>query len=198
MSKTRKDIKTKKRSSINQVTKVLPKIKNITWKSLWAIVGYIGGALTILIVVFQIGQYFGYREAKKDEFKSFIEYLSEIKDGVHIADVICKNPVLKQGETCEIKTVINNTTAFECSLWIGLSATSENGSLFWNVNEDKQIIVSPSGLTVIKRQYTFQINAPLGSYDIQISLWHGTKSDPKQSELISTAVIRQQVYVDKK
>ena len=181
---------------LQPATAIRPATKKLRWQQFWVWVGYVSGALGILVVVFQVGQYEGYRQARRDEFKTFIEYLVAIKDGIRITQVSCDRSKLTQGETCEIQANIENRTPYECSLWMGLSAVMENGKELWNTTEDRQLVISPSGLTIAKRQFTFPTNAVPGKCDIQINLWHGKTSDPKQSERISTAALRQQVVLE--
>ncbi len=172
-------------------------LKNRIWKrNFWIIIGYISGSLTIIILAFQIGQYQGYTQSSRNELKSFIEYLTTIKNGISIKQVNCNKELLQQGKTCEIEITIKNATSYECPLWVGVSADIK-GHEYWNVQEDIVVIVLPVAITVLKRSFTFPINAEEGKYDIIVKIWYGKKSDPKQSEPISTALLSQKIRIVK-
>lgn len=187
-----------KKSKIKPITTSIKSSKSQKkkiWKIFWIIIGYISSILTILVFAYQLGQYKGYRQARQDQLKNFSDYLKVIKNGIRITQALCDKNVLWQGDSCELSITIENSTSYECSFWLGASAIGPGGNELWNVAEDQQITVFPAGPNMVKRKFTFSKDAPIGKYDILIKLWYGKISDPKQSECISNAMLRQQVLV---
>jgi len=165
-------------------------------KGFWVILGYLGTVLGISVVVFEVGQYFGYRAAREQEFKAFVEYLDQIKGGIRIANVYCTQNRIEPGGTCELGLTVVNETPYECDLWVGASAVDSTGREIWNRSEDRLVTITASGVTSIKRFLTFPDDAPSGIYDIQVNLWYGKRGDPAQSEQVSSASIRKQLTVE--
>lgn len=161
----------------------------------WMYIGYTSGALAIVVFLFQIGHHFGFRDAKKQEFKHFSEYLNQIKDGVNFVNVTCNPKTLRPGETLEIKLKIDNKSPYECDLWIGASAIDTQGKEIWNRKQDRTVTITSNGITSAKRYLSFPLDAQRGDYDIQVNIWYGKKGDPSQSELISSAALRGQISI---
>ena len=158
-------------------------------------IGYISGVLAIVAFSFQIGHHFGFRNAKKQEFKHFSEYLNQIKDSVNLVNVTCDPKKLRHGDTFEIKLKIDNKSPYECDLWVGATAIDTQGREIWNRKQDKIVTITSNGITSVKRYLTFPQDAHEGDYDIQINIWYGKKGDPSQSELISSAALRGQISI---
>ena len=156
---------------------------------------FVGTIISIAVVIFGVGQYFGVKSAKKQEFKSFIEYIEQIRDGIRIENVSCQPKKLFVGETCEISIRIANETPYECDLWVGASAIGKDGKEFWNTRQDRLVTITPEGITLVKRFLTFPIGAKNGIYDLQVNLWYGRKSDPTQSERVSSAALRERIEI---
>ena len=161
----------------------------------WMYIGYISGVLAIVVFSFQIGHHFGFRNAKKQEFKHFSEYLNQIKDSVNLVNVTCDPKKLRHGNTFEIKLKIDNKSPYECDLWVGATAIDTQGREIWNRKQDKIVTITSNGITSVKRYLTFPPDAQEGDYDIQINIWYGKKGDPSQSELISSAALRGQISI---
>lgn len=161
----------------------------------WVTVGHISAVIGVLGFVFAIGQYIGFRRARHEEFKTFLEYLSKIKEGVRIVNVTYDKTEVSHGEQCELLVNIENNSPYECTFWLGTTAIASGGKEFWSSTEDKTVTISPSGITGVKRTFTFPKDAIPGIYDIQVNLWYGQKSDPSQSERISAAVLRGQIVL---
>jgi len=157
--------------------------------------GYIAASLGIAVVVFQVGEHFGARLARKQEFKDFVEYLDQIKSGVRIAGLSCNTDRLSPGDTCELTLTVANETPYECDLWVGTSAVDSQNNEIWNTAQDRMVTISASGVTSTKRFLTFPSDARPDTYDIQVNLWYGKRSDPTQSERVSSASIRRQLTV---
>ena len=169
--------------------------KKLYSKLFWMIIGSVSAVVTILAITFQLGQHSGFKEAKKDEFKNFSEYLDQIKTNIDLSSVKCEQKRITTGDTIEIRLEIANRSPYECDLWIGTSAIDEQGMEVWSRRQDKAITVTAKGITTAKRYLTFPREAKLGEYDLQTNLWYGRKGDPSQSELISSAALRGQVVV---
>lgn len=164
----------------------------------WVAIGYLGAAVAIGTFLFQQGHRWGYRDAKKQEFKAFITYLSEMKDGIGILDLQCDKQEVERGDKCILTVKIQNRNAYECDLWLGATIRDNEGSDYWNTSEDRLFTVSPSGITTISRQFTIPVEARPGLYDLRVNLWYGKTSDPSHSERISTALVSGQIKVSAK
>ncbi len=187
---------TRKRTSRQSSTQTL---RNSSFSSasrnFWKVLGYIGIAIGISVVVFQVGKHFGFRSARQQEFKHFVAYLDQIKTGIRIASLYLNTDHFSPGDTIELSLTVVNETPYECDLWVGTSAVDSEGNEIWNTEQDLQVTISPSGVTSIKRFLTFPSDVKPDTYDIQVNLWYGQRSDPKQSVRISSASIKKQLTV---
>lgn len=162
----------------------------------WKIIGYISVVLTIIVLSFQIGQYVGKTDAKKEELDKFISYIAQIKNGVSITLLSCNKNKVLTNEVVEILVTIKNKNNFECDLWFGASIRNKNRTEYWNTAEDIIITLAPSGLTNTNRLLTIPTNTQSGTYDLIVKLWFGKISDPTHSELISSAVLLRYLKVN--
>ena len=128
------------------------------------LLGFIGTVIGIAVVVFQVGQYFGTKSAKRQEFKTFIEYIEQIREGIRIENVTCHPNNLYLGETCDISIRVINKTPYECDLWVGTSAIAKDGKEIWNTSQDRLVTITPDGITNVKRLFTFPNEAIEGIY----------------------------------
>lgn len=197
-AKNKSFLATKKKEKARESKKTSQEKRPTIVHNLLKLIGYSSAILAIVGIGFAIGNYWGHKEAKQEDFESFVEYLSIVKKNVHIIDVSSDKKILNPGDKCEIYLRINNNSPLEHDLWVGASAIGPNGNEVWNIREDKRITITASGITKSSRYLSFPSNAQPGEYDIQVNLWYGKISDPKQSELIASAALRKQISIEKK
>ncbi|PHR26382.1 MAG: hypothetical protein COA36_12400 [Desulfotalea sp.] len=150
-------------------------------------VGLIAGVLSISVLVITLIYSVGEKQGKKYAYENIIEYLDELKNGIQITSVQCTPTELIPGETGIINLTIQNSTQYGCNLWIGASAFSSDNKEFFNPSQDRTILLMPNALTYLTRVLTFPGNTNCGSYNLNVNLWFGRKSDPSQSTIIASA-----------
>ncbi len=161
----------------------------------WKAIGYISASVTLLVLAFQLGQYLGSRNAKRDEFGAFVTYIVSIKEGVAITGISSDQETLYPGGTCQISVTVQNRNSFESDLWVGASIIAADRTQYWNAREDRVVRITGSGFTTIKRSLTIPETTPPGTYDLSVNLWFGMVADPSHSERISSALLKDQITV---
>ena len=182
-----KEVISQEKIKTEKITVIPRKESKTFWSHFIYIIMILAGILTIISIGIGIGRFLGFKEAKQEEFKSFIEYLAILKRSVNLVDISLEKETLSPGDTCAITVKIQNDSPYEYDLWVGASAIGPDGSEHWNVREDEVATLVASGIIKFKRYLTLPNSLPTGNYDIYINLWHGKVSDPKQSELVARA-----------
>jgi len=172
-----------------------PESHHTGWQRFLWLIGSIVAIVSLIVVGFQVGKYYGIIKSKRYEFKRHLDYLDQIKSGIRIVSLSCSTNQISPGQTLELNLYIANETQYECELWIGASAVDSSGNEIWNTAQDSWVKISALGVTSIQRFLTFSHDIKLDTYDIQVNLWYGVISDPAQSERVSSASIRKQLRV---
>lgn len=162
----------------------------------WKKIGYLSGALTLIVIAFQLGQYFGNINAKTEGLKEFVSYAAKIQHGVRITSLSCDKLDVWVGDTLNLNVTINNINNFECDLWLGASIRSGDRKEYWNVFEDRTFTIAASGFTSLRRPLTILSDVPAGEYDLIVNLWHGKISDPIHSMLITSSMLAKSLTVE--
>lgn len=159
--------------------------KNISKIGLY--LGIITAILTICGWLLSFTYSLGEKKGKKYAYENIIEYLDELKNGIQITSVQCNPTELIPGETGTINLKIQNSTQYGCNLWIGASVFGSDNKELFNPSQDRTISLTPNALTYTTRVLTFPGDTKCGSYDVNINLWFGRKSDPSQSTILASA-----------
>jgi len=149
--------------------------------------GIITASITICGWILNFTYSLGEKKGKKYAYENIVEYLDELKTGIQITSVQCTPSELVPGETGTINLTIQNSTQYGCDLWVGASVFGSDNREFYNPLQDRTISLPPNGLTYATRVLTFPGDKKPGSYNVNINLWFGRRSDPSQSTILASA-----------
>lgn len=168
------------------------------WGRFWRFLGYTSAIATVCSLVFGVGEYWGYRKAKRHEFRDFATYLEDIRRYVRIIDVTYEPTIAHPGETIHLQVTIANDGPHDYDLWLGAESVARDGTRVWSPEEDRRIDLPARGATRIERPLTLAAATEPSSYDIVVAVWYGRVADPEQSMQISRMSIRDAVKVSAK
>jgi hypothetical protein len=87
---------------------------------------------------------------------------------------------ISPGKTLKIGYVVESSADVPSGIWLGASLWYKNGKSFWNVHQDKPVVLL-KGTHEYDRDLTIPADAPLGNHRLGANVWHGVLSEGNKS-----------------
>lgn len=158
------------------------------------IIGTVASLLTVLGIGYSIGRWHEARRRRAGLAEQALAVLRSSLQGVRIVEITVSCAEVRPSGSLGVAVKVTNAADCEVPVWLGASLVDANGREYFQVDQDKSVILS-NGTDVYRRDLTVPGETPPGEYTLVAAVWIGKRGHGRASLQLARISSPQRVRV---